>query len=85
MVVCNDTIEVKYNEMAFKFINVGEAFVYEDELYMKIVRKTEDGDNVVNLSSGSTYEFDPDMMVNNLKTCEIHYKMILKQEVTNEG
>lgn len=75
----NKTITPQYKEMPFEYINIGEAFGWFGNLYIKITRNgvnEADESNAINLEDGTRRIFMPDTAVNVLHRCEIQYQLI---------
>ncbi len=79
MNIKNNSAQPKFKTMEFKYINAGEAFEHDGNLYIKIF-PLEDNDtlyNAIDLRTGTSEYFTQRDSVHQLHKCEITYEKCL--------
>lgn len=82
MNIKDNSVNPKFKTMEFRYINTGEAFEQDGDLYIKIY-PIDEGDilyNAIGLSLGTSEYFTQSDKVHQLHKCEITYEKCLQEE-----
>lgn len=82
MIAKDVTRQADYKYTTFKYIHCGEAFLYENHLYIKALGIS--NTNAVRLDNGVFSRFNDDDLVHHLKSCKIEYELWYLNEVEDE-
>lgn len=82
MNIKDNSVQPKFKTMEFRYINIGEAFEHDGDLYIKI-SPIDVGDvlyNAIGLNLGTSEFFTQSDRVYQLHKCEITYEKCLQEK-----